>query len=96
MSDQEGERENLAIGTLSVNQRATGSEFRKMDLDSPGASGVIIVRFGSKGDENGPSAPGPFSDLKLTQFGRNRTLGHEGLFSGRQRTSEGTPLHSRS
>ena len=50
MSDQEGERENLAIGTLSVNQRAIGSEFRKMDLDSPGASGVIIVRFGSQAD----------------------------------------------
>ena len=44
------------------------------------------VRFGSKADENGPSAPGPLSDLKLTQFGVNRTLGREGLLSGRQRT----------
>ncbi len=33
------------------------------------------VRLGSKADENGPSAPGPLSDLKLTQFGVNRTLG---------------------
>jgi len=54
------------------------------------------VGFGSKADENGPSAPGLLSDLKLTQFGVNRTLGHEGLLSGRQRKSERRPLNSRS
>ena len=53
-------------------------------------------RLGSKADENGPSAPGPPADLKLTQFGVNRTLGHEGLLSGRQRKSERRPLNSRS
>ncbi len=40
------------------------------------------VRFGSKAEENGPSAPGPFSDLKLTQFGGKRTLGLERPFMG--------------
>ena len=61
-------------------------------------AGFILrdVRLGSKADENGPSAPDPLSDLKLTQFGGKRTLGHEGLLSGRQRKPEGTPLNSRS
>ena len=54
-----------------------------------------LVRFGSKADENGPSAPGPLSDLKLTQFGGNRTLEREGLLSGRQQKPEGAPLNSR-
>ena len=53
-------------------------------------------RFGSEAAVDAPPAPGPLSDLKLTQFGGNRTLGHEGLLSGRQRKSEGTPLNSRS
>ena len=60
------------------------------------SAGKANDRYGSKADENRPSAPGPLSDLKLTQFGGNRTLGHEGLLSGRQRKSEGTPLNSRS
>ena len=47
-------------------------------LDRP-YSCTLDVRIGSKADENGPSAPGLLSDLKLTQFGVNRTLGHEGL-----------------
>ena len=38
------------------------------DLDATGWGAVIArdVRYGSKADENGPSAPGPLSDLKLT------------------------------
>ena len=54
---------------------AIGLVFRTHLLDR------IIQRI-SKADENGPSAPGPFSDLKLTQFGRNRTLGLERRLSG--------------
>ncbi len=69
---------------------------RISDLASRASHAQSNFSFGSKADENGPSAPGPFFDLKLTQFGGNRTLGHEGLLSGRQRKSEGTPLNSRS
>ncbi len=82
---------------LSLGGNECNSAFGK--VSSAGCFSVHFilhdVRFGSKADENGPSAPGPLSDLKLTQFGVNRTLRHEGLLSGRQRKSEGTPLNSR-
>ena len=54
------------------------------------------VRFGSESDLLRDRLEGPLPCVKLTLPAGKRTSPHEGLFSGQQRKSEGTPVNSRS